>query len=106
MKLNPSDDYDDPEAILKSLVTGFFANVAQRRLDGSYRNVRSPHTELFIHPTSVLSGIKPKWVLYNEVVVTGKNYMREVSAIEYEWALELAPNFYVDRRKQIIEEQH
>ena len=23
-----SDDYDDPEAILKSLVTGFYCNVA------------------------------------------------------------------------------
>jgi len=25
-----SDDYDDPEAILKSLISGFFANIAQR----------------------------------------------------------------------------
>jgi hypothetical protein len=28
VKVNKSDDYDDPEGILKSLITGFFANVA------------------------------------------------------------------------------
>jgi len=30
VKILKSDDYDDPDAILKSLLTGFFANVAQR----------------------------------------------------------------------------
>jgi hypothetical protein len=28
VKINKSDDYDNPEAILKSLITGYFANVA------------------------------------------------------------------------------
>jgi hypothetical protein len=32
--------------------------------------------------------------------------MREVNSIQVEWLLELAPHFYVDRRKQMIEEQH
>ena len=80
--IKKSDDYDDPEAILKSLITGFFGNVAQRQSDGTYRNIRSKADEaLDIHPSSVLSNIKPKWVLYNEVVVTSKKYMREVSSI-------------------------
>lgn len=26
--IKKSDDYDDPEAILKSLITGYFTNVA------------------------------------------------------------------------------
>jgi hypothetical protein len=47
-----------------------------------------------------LANIRPKWILYNEVVVTSKKYMREVSEIKIEWLLELAPHFYVDRRKQ------
>ncbi len=103
MKINKSDDYDDPDAILKSLITGYFMNVAQRQLDGSYRNIRSQADEsLVIHPSSVLANIRPKWVLYNEVVVTSKKYMREVSAIQVDWLLELAPHFYVDKRKQMI----
>lgn len=59
-----------------------------------------------IHPSSVLANIKPKWVLYHEVIVTSKRYMREVSAIQVEWLLELAPHFYVDRRKSMLEERH
>lgn len=107
VKVNKSDDYDDPEGILKSLITGFFANVAQRQADGTYKNIRSQANEtLVIHPSSVLANIKPKWVLYNEVVVTSKMYMREVSTIQVEWLLELAPHFYVDKRKQMITEQH
>lgn len=107
MKINKSDDYDDPEGILKSLITGFFANVAQRQVDGTYRNIRSPLDEqLVIHPSSVLANIKPKWIMYNEIVVTAKKYMRDVSAIQVEWLLELAPHFYVDKRKQLIESHH
>jgi len=37
VKLNKSDDYDDPPAILKSLITGFFTNVAQKQIDGTYK---------------------------------------------------------------------
>lgn len=105
VKIRKSDDYDDPEAILKSLITGYFANVAQRQADGSYRNVRSDDV-LTIHPSSVLANIKPKWVLYHEIMVTSKRYMREVSAIQVEWLFELAPHFYIDRRKAKLEERH
>ena len=28
LSIMDSDDYDDPEAILKSMITGFFANMA------------------------------------------------------------------------------
>jgi pre-mRNA-splicing factor ATP-dependent RNA helicase DHX16 len=107
LKIKKSDDYDDPEAILKSLITGFFLNVAQRQTDGTYRNIRSSVEEkLVIHPTSVLANIKPRWVLYHELIVTSKKYMREVSSIQVEWLLELAPHFYVDKRKQLLEERH
>jgi len=30
VKIRKSDDYDDPQAILKALLHGFYANVAQR----------------------------------------------------------------------------
>lgn len=40
--------------------------------------------------------------MYNEVIVTNKKYMREVSAIEADWLLEIAPHFYVDKRKAMI----
>lgn len=90
VKINKSDDYDDPPSILKSLITGFFMNVAHRQLDGTstYKNVRSSEV-LEIHPTSVLANIKPKWVIYNDTFTTTKTYMREVSEIDIEWVFDL-----------------
>lgn len=33
-------------------------------------------------------------VVYNEVIQTAKYYMRDVTAVESSWLLELAPHFY------------
>lgn len=33
-------------------------------------------------------------VVYNEVVQTAKYYMRDVTAVESAWLVELAPHFY------------
>ncbi|POI19501.1 hypothetical protein CIB84_016754, partial [Bambusicola thoracicus] len=33
-------------------------------------------------------------VVYNEVIQTAKYYMRDVTAIESAWLVELAPHFY------------
>lgn len=36
----------------------------------------------------------PPRVVYNEVIQTAKYYMRDVTAVESSWLLELAPHFY------------
>jgi len=60
---------------------------------------------LEIHPSSVLSNLKPKYVLYNELIVVGngqRRLMTDVSTIEREWLFEVVPNgFYRDITKQI-----
>ncbi|KPP75049.1 putative ATP-dependent RNA helicase DHX35 [Scleropages formosus] len=84
----------DPDVILKCIVSGFFANAARLHHSGSYRTLRDDR-ELHIHPTSVLYAEKPpKWVVYNEVVQTSKYFMRDVTAVESSWLVELAPHFY------------
>ncbi|KAK0130794.1 putative ATP-dependent RNA helicase DHX35 [Merluccius polli] len=84
----------DPDVILRCIVAGFFANAARIHHSGSYRTLRDDR-ELHIHPNSVLFGEKPpKWVVYNEVVQTAKYYMRDVTAVESSWLVELAPHFY------------
>ncbi|CAI2384957.1 unnamed protein product [Moneuplotes crassus] len=105
VKIAKSDDYDDPPAILKSLITGFFTNIAQVQLDGSYKNIRSGES-MKIHPSSVLANIKPKWVLYNDIFVGTKKYMREVSEVDIDWVLELCPHFYKDTRKEVQQEKY
>ncbi len=37
--------------------------------------------------------------MYNEIIVTQKKFMRDVSEIKMEWLTELAPHFYIDKRK-------
>ncbi|XP_026934106.1 probable ATP-dependent RNA helicase DHX35 isoform X1 [Sagmatias obliquidens] len=84
----------DPDPVLRCIVSGFFANAARFHSTGAYRTIRDDH-ELHIHPASVLYAEKPpRWVIYNEVIQTSKYYMRDVTAIDSAWLLELAPHFY------------
>lgn len=40
---------------------------------------------VYIHPSSSLFQQQPDWVLYHELVLTTKEYMREVLAIDPQW---------------------
>ncbi|XP_018090692.1 probable ATP-dependent RNA helicase DHX35 [Xenopus laevis] len=93
-KVPKNSSEGDPDPILRCIVSGFFANAAKLHSTGVYRTVRDGH-ELHIHPTSVLYAEKPpNWVLFSEVVQTSKYYMRDVTAVDSTWLLELAPHFY------------
>jgi pre-mRNA-splicing factor ATP-dependent RNA helicase DHX15/PRP43 len=48
---------------------------------------------VLLHPSTVL-GQDSEWVVYNEFVLTSKNYIRTVTAVKPEWLLEIAPNYY------------
>ena len=50
-------------------------------------------TPVFIHPSSALFQRQPDWVIYHELELTSKEYMREVS-IDPKWLVELAPRFF------------
>ncbi|MBN3279122.1 DHX35 helicase, partial [Polyodon spathula] len=94
ISLDNNQALGDPEVILRCIVSGFFANAARLHHSGAYRTLRDDH-ELHIHPTSVLYAEKPpKWVVYNEVMQTSRHFLRDVSAIESSWLVELAPHFY------------
>lgn len=49
---------------------------------------------VYIHPSSGLSQINPRWLVYHELVLTTKEYMRTVSEIKPEWLIEVAPHVY------------
>ncbi|XP_065064224.1 probable ATP-dependent RNA helicase DHX35 [Rhopilema esculentum] len=84
----------DDEKIRKCILSGFFANVAKYHPAGEYRTVRDDHS-LHLHPQSVLSTeTPPQWVVFNQVLLTGKEYMRDVTVIDPDWLLELAPHYY------------
>ena len=37
---------------------------------------------------------KPEWVVYNEFVLTSRNYIRTVMVIWPEWLFEVAPEYF------------
>ncbi|XP_060862104.1 putative pre-mRNA-splicing factor ATP-dependent RNA helicase PRP1 isoform X1 [Metopolophium dirhodum] len=78
--------------IRKSLTTGFFMQVAHLERTGHYLTIKDNQT-VQLHPSTVL-GHKPEWVIYNEFVLTTKNYIRTVSEVKPEWLLKYAPQYY------------
>ncbi|EMS57677.1 Putative pre-mRNA-splicing factor ATP-dependent RNA helicase DHX16 [Triticum urartu] len=72
----------DLDAIKKAITSGFFHHSARLQKNGSYRTVKNPQTLL------------PRWVIYHELVLTTKEYMRQVTELKPEWLVEIAPHYY------------
>ena len=78
----------------KALTAGFFPNAARLQRGGdAYRTVKTGQT-VYLHPSSVLMETNPKWVIYYELVLTSKEYMRSNMPLQPEWLMEVAPHFY------------
>ncbi|KAG0264436.1 hypothetical protein BG011_006795 [Mortierella polycephala] len=87
----------DTAPIRKAITSGFFYNAAKLAKSGdSYRTVKSNQTVL-IHPSSSLYQVNPRWVVYFELVLTSKEFMRVVMEIESSWLTEVAPHYYKDK---------
>lgn len=78
--------------IRKSLVTGFFMQIAHLERTGHYLTVKDNQV-VQLHPSTCLDH-KPEWVLYNEFVLTTKNYIRTCTDVKAEWLIQTAGNYY------------
>jgi len=89
----PFEDKKYYENIRRALVSGFFMQVAKKEANGkTYTTVKDNQTVL-LHPSTVL-GQESEWVIYNEFVLTSKNYIRTVTSVRGEWLLDIAPGYY------------
>ncbi|KAL6514487.1 Pre-mRNA-splicing factor ATP-dependent RNA helicase DEAH1 [Orobanche gracilis] len=93
VEIELTSNSNDLDAIKKSIISGFFPHSARLQENGTFRLVKHLQT-VHIHPSSGLVEVLPKLVLYHELVLTTKEYMRQVTEIKPEWLLELAPHFY------------
>ncbi|KAL9170487.1 hypothetical protein ABFS82_04G147700 [Erythranthe guttata] len=84
---------NDLDPVKKAITAGFFPHSARLQNSGSYRTVKHPQT-VHIHPSSGLAQLLPRWVIYHELVLTTKEYMRQVTELKPEWLVELAPHYY------------
>ena len=84
-------DYD---RVRRSIVAGFFRNIAKREpQNGFYKTLVDDHI-VYIHPSSSLFNKRPAFVLYHELIMTTREYMRQVMIIDKKWLVEVAPSFY------------
>ncbi|KAK5121816.1 DEAH-box ATP-dependent RNA helicase prp43 [Meristemomyces frigidus] len=89
----PFDDKKYYENIRRALVAGFFMQVAKKDTSGKTYVTVKDNQSVLLHPSTVL-GQDSEWVVYNEFVLTSKNYIRNVTAVKPEWLLDIAPTYY------------
>jgi pre-mRNA-splicing factor ATP-dependent RNA helicase DHX16 len=81
--------------IRKAITAGYFYHTARLSKGGHYKTVKQSNTVL-IHPSSALheGEPRPRWLVYFELVLTTKEFMRQIIEIENSWLLEVAPHYY------------
>jgi pre-mRNA-splicing factor ATP-dependent RNA helicase DHX16 len=76
------------DCVRQAICSGFFCNAAKLGRSGdSYRTLKNNQT-VHIHPNSSLFESRPRWLVYFELVLTSKEFMRQVIEAESEWLLE------------------
>ncbi|KAK4778779.1 hypothetical protein SAY86_006307 [Trapa natans] len=78
--------------IRKAMLAGYFMQVAHLEKTGHYLTVKDNQV-VHLHPSTCLDH-KPEWVIYNEYVLTSRNFIRTVSDVRGEWLVDVAPHYY------------
>ncbi|KAJ3095984.1 hypothetical protein HDU97_006333 [Phlyctochytrium planicorne] len=92
LNTTPFEDKNYYKNIRYALANGFFMQIAHLERAGHYLTIKDDQI-VQLHPSCCLES-KPEWVLYNEFVLTSKNYIRTVTDVKGEWLLEISPSYY------------
>jgi len=86
---------NDWDVVRKCLCSAFFHHACKLKGLGQYVNMRTG-VLCHIHPTSSIFGMgfASDYVIYHELVMTKKEFMQCVTAVDGEWLAELGPMFY------------
>ncbi|XP_066430532.1 probable ATP-dependent RNA helicase DHX40 isoform X4 [Eleutherodactylus coqui] len=98
LKNFPKEISDVPkdELLRRCLCAGYFSNVARRSLGRTFCTMDGNGSMVHIHPSSALFGqeVNLEWILFHNVLVTSKIYVRTVCPIRYEWVKDLLPKLH------------
>ncbi|KAK3423710.1 probable pre-mRNA-splicing factor ATP-dependent RNA helicase DEAH2 isoform X1 [Eucalyptus grandis] len=78
--------------IRKAMLAGYFMQVAHLERTGHYLTVKDNQV-VHLHPSTCLDH-KPEWVIYNEYVLTSRNFIRTVTDVRGDWLVDIAPHYY------------
>ncbi len=86
------------DVVRKVICSGYFHNAAKMKGIGEYLNLRTG-IQCILHPSSAIFslGYTPDYVVYHEVVMTSKEYMQVVTAVDPRWLAEMGPMFFTIR---------
>jgi len=84
---------NDYNKIRQAIVAGYFGNACRKDASEGYRTL-TDQQQVYIHPASALYQRNPEWIVYHELVLTSKEYLRENCTLEPQWLPELAPNLF------------
>ena len=79
----------------QAICSAYFHNAARLKGIGEYVNCRSG-MPCHLHPSSALYGLgyTPEYIVYHELVMTSKEYMQCVTAVEPQWLADQGPMFF------------
>eukprot|EP00245_Coleochaete_scutata_P012959 TRINITY_DN5135_c0_g1_i2.p1 TRINITY_DN5135_c0_g1~~TRINITY_DN5135_c0_g1_i2.p1 ORF type:complete len:714 (-),score=149.27 TRINITY_DN5135_c0_g1_i2:252-2393(-) len=78
--------------IRKAMLAGYFMQVAHLERTGHYLTVKD-NQMVHLHPSTCLDH-KPEWVMYQEFVLTSRNFIRTATDVRGEWLLDVAEHYY------------
>ncbi|KAL3700626.1 hypothetical protein R1sor_018648 [Riccia sorocarpa] len=78
--------------IRKAMLAGYFMQVAHLERTGHYLTVKDNQI-VHLHPSTCLDH-KPEWVIYNEFVLTSRNFIRIVTDVKGEWLIDISSHYY------------
>ena len=83
------------EVVREAITSAYLVQAARIKGIAQYVNLLSGITG-HLHPSSALCGMgqTPEYVVYHELVLTSKEYMRSVTAVDPKWLAEIGPMFY------------
>jgi ATP-dependent RNA helicase DHX8/PRP22 len=73
-----------------AICSGFFRNAAKKDPTEGYKTLVEG-TPVYLHPSSALFNRAPEWCIYHELILTTKEYMHNITAIEPKWLSQVAP---------------
>jgi len=86
---NSSDYYLN---LRRCIAAGLFMQVAHLQKQGHYLTAKDNQV-VAIHPSSVMDN-KPPWIIFQDFVLTTRNFVRSCTSVRVEWLIELAPHYF------------
>ncbi|KAK2831233.1 hypothetical protein Q7C36_016319 [Tachysurus vachellii] len=84
------------ELLRQCLCQGYFPNVARRSVGKAFCTMDGHGSTVHIHPSSSLFGQEAQldWIIFHDVLVTSRVYVRTVCPIRYDWVKDLLPKLH------------